>query len=85
MALLVTVLKQDRDRSTGEIETQKNDRQPTVRCQCGATAFTHLRKEHGSVIYCMLQRLKMKPNKKLENKLENFFTNLESEALARHV
>jgi hypothetical protein len=77
---MVTIVKRDRYRSTGEIETQKNDRQPTVRRQCGATstAFTHLRKEHGSVIQCMPQRLKMQPNKKLDNKLEKLFKHFQS-------
>jgi hypothetical protein len=56
----------------------KKDRQPTVRRQCGATGFTYLRKEHGSVIYCMPQRLKMKPNKKLDNKLEKLFKHYQS-------
>jgi hypothetical protein len=58
---------------------QKKDRQPTVWHQCGATDFTHLRKEHGSFIYCMPQRLKMKPNKKLDNKLEKLFKHYQSE------
>jgi hypothetical protein len=64
MALLVTELKRDRN-------AKKRQTTPTprpVRRQCGATAFTHLRKQHGSVIYCMPQRLKMKPTKKLDNK-----------------